>query len=458
MADITGRKVASIIIQNYGRIKYIELEFDTAGGLIEVVSRKNAQGKTTLLNAFSRTFGGSKWDGPMPIHDGADKAMIQTTLDDGTVITITERFDKNGKIDGELVARDSRGLLYPKPQEALNKLYSTGLNPIEFFEWTKTAEGRRKQVEVMLACAGLTGQLEEIERLIATRFEERRQANVEVARLQGALLSMPVTADTTPDTEVTLKSLQDNLDAAQEYDRFVSSKALGVRKLVSARDAAILRSDEVKADIERLQQEYERLSMVEIPGFQQAIEELSAEIEALSPSWTEQAKEAFATADNTNTQVRQKLARRKVAGDLKAAIEKADSLSDHLDAARTSKVELLKGAKFPVEGIGFDENGVTLNGRPLSVASEAEAIVLSTTLAIRMNPKLKFLPVRSASGLGEDMRLLIAKTAVEEDCQVLLERIVSDETVGIVITDGRVSRDNREGRAVKMFVEGTVAI
>jgi len=104
-----------------------------------------------------------------------------------------------------------------------------------------------------------------------------------------------------------------------------------------------------------------------------------------------------------------------------------------------TKAAALAKAKFPVDGLGFDDSGVTYQNVPFDQASSAEQIRVSLGMAIALNPKLRVIRILDGSLLDDDNLKMISDAAAEHDFQVWIERVGDNGSVGIVIEDGQVS-------------------
>jgi hypothetical protein len=111
------------------------------------------------------------------------------------------------------------------------------------------------------------------------------------------------------------------------------------------------------------------------------------------------------------------------------------TMLDALDAKRDAS---LAAAKFPVDGLGFTDDGVTFKGVPFGQASSAEQITVSLAMAMALNPKLRVIRILDGSLLDPDSMQTIAAMAGENDYQVWVERVSDTSGVGVVIEDGEV--------------------
>ena len=106
-----------------------------------------------------------------------------------------------------------------------------------------------------------------------------------------------------------------------------------------------------------------------------------------------------------------------------------------------AKAAAIAAAKMPVDGIGFGDGIVTLNGIPFDQASQAEQISTSMALAMAANPRLRIVLIRDAALLDDDSWKIVTETAEKYDCQVWLETVNSDRPGAIVIEDGHVRQE-----------------
>ena len=102
---------------------------------------------------------------------------------------------------------------------------------------------------------------------------------------------------------------------------------------------------------------------------------------------------------------------------------------------------MIASAEFPVEGLGFDETGVTMNDLPFVQASDALKLRVSVAMGMKMNPELRVLLIRNGSLLDEDNLAMIAEMAEESNSQVWLEKVGKSDDVTVLIEDGMVAEE-----------------
>ena len=104
----------------------------------------------------------------------------------------------------------------------------------------------------------------------------------------------------------------------------------------------------------------------------------------------------------------------------------------------TDKAEKIAAAKLPVNGLGFGDGFITLNGLPFKQASDAERLRTSVAIAMALNPKLRLILVKDGSCLSPKSMKILEDMANEKDFSVWIERQVGTGGTGFVIEDGRI--------------------
>ena len=120
-------------------------------------------------------------------------------------------------------------------------------------------------------------------------------------------------------------------------------------------------------------------------------------------------------------------------------------MTERIEAIDARKEAEMSGASFPVDGLTFDEMGVSYNGLPFGQASHAEQLRVSLAMGLAMNPDLRVMLIREGSLLDDAHLAMVAEMVTEADAQVWLERVGKGPEVGIVIEDGMVAGEPQKG-------------
>ena len=409
-------QIVKLTAENFKRLVAVEI---TPKGNVIQITGKNGAGKSSVLDSIQAALAGKESIPLKPVRTGAKKACITIDLGEFTVIrTITE---EGG---GTLTVASKDGARYPSPQAMLDKL--TGklcFDPVAF-----SRQDPKVQAQTLRKLVGLD--FTHLEEVRASAYSERTVVNRDVKALEAQLAAAPRFVDA-PAEEVDVNAILAEWKKARAVN---GEKA----RLKLEEENAQEQERSYQGTLERLKREYE-------------------EAKALRDKWRDNeeaahlAFEAAPTADESafeqqaqNVQeVNRKVRANALAAEIAVRLEKRKALAaEHtaaIEKADAEKAKQLQAAKYPVEGLGVDDDGVTFNGIPFSQASSAEQLRVSAAMALALNPKLRVILIRDGSLLDSEQGAALCKFAEENNCQVWLEQVSTDKAVGIVIEDGHLS-------------------
>jgi hypothetical protein len=399
-------------------------------GAVTPITGKNGAGKSSVLDAIASALGGGALAPELPIRAGQTRAEVELDLGD---IVVRRKWTAKGSTL-EVLAKD--GASYKSPQAVLDRLVGElSFDPLAF--------GRMKPSEqaatlAKVAGADLDAHKAERQRL----FDQRAAVNRQAKELAGALALMARVPDGTPDEEVSLTAVLDELKAAEqgqrEYDLVRRTKEAALLKFeAQGKRVAALRAE--LAEQEKLWAEMERES-------QSAAERLAAAPRPLDP---EPIRQRGREAEGLNKAVRAKALRANREREAAAKAAESEALSAALSAHDAALETQLAAAPLPVPGLGIQAGGVTLGGIPFSQCSGAERLRASVAIALALNPKLKLMLIRDGSLLDDDGMRLLDELAAGAGAQVLIERVADGKAVGVRIVDGEVAAEAAEADEAK---------
>ena len=106
-------KIIHLQVENFKRLKAIDI---TPEGSVVKITGKNAQGKSSVLDAIWGALGGGKALPTEPIRQGETQARIRVELDD---LVVTRTFTPGNSY---LKVETKDGASYKSPQAILDKL------------------------------------------------------------------------------------------------------------------------------------------------------------------------------------------------------------------------------------------------------------------------------------------------------------------------------------------------
>jgi regulator of replication initiation timing len=434
-------RIIQLTAENFKRLRAVQIKPD--GNIVQITGR-NAQGKTSCLDAISTVLGGAGQTCRAPIRKGQEKAKIICDLGD---LTVTRTFTATG--GGTLTVANKEGARFTSPQAVLDKLVGRlSFDPLAFSRMDSN-----HQLETLKTIVGLDFTKDDSRR--ADLYEERTAVNRELKAREAQLARVPEHTGT-PDKEESIA------DLASEYAR---------RQRVNTQNAAARREAEtLTAQLDRLRREYTSIE-VEIDSLRKRLtakndeiqtatrqaDERTAAVAELKDEDVAEIQTRMSAAEELNQRVRQNADRAKLAASISDLSAKSDSLTEQIGSVDAGKTEKLAAAKFPVDGLSFDETGVTFGGLPFEQASSAEQLRISVAIGIALNPKLKVLLIRDGSLLDADSLKLVAEMAADSDAQVWVERVDDTRKVGVVIEDGSVVETEAaddDGGATDLYAAG----
>lgn len=430
-------KIVKLSAKNVKRLRAVEI---TPDGNLVVVSGKNGQGKSSLLDAIEYALAGKSAICREPIRRGEKRAEVVCDLGD---LVVRRTFTEDG--GGQLTLETKDGARFKEPQGRLDDLIGQlSFDPLEFSRMKPAAQAETLRALVGLDLSKLDGERDVV-------FAKRTEVNRDGKALAARFEALPPVHEGVPSAEQSTAEILERQEAAQRKNS-ENAIARGLVEIGRAElDAAEHRGKAVASRLTELQNEIDRLLARQQELVQEGLDCVSA-VEAaramlhqrqldanelkdvdLSPF-----REQLAGVEAANRKVRENAARAQLEGELEERRYTSKKLTEHLDDIATRREKEIAAAAFPVPGLGFDAHGfVTLNGLPFDQASAAEQLRVSVAMGLALNPKLRVLLIRDGSLLDEESLRLVGELAAEADAQLWLER-VEEGGATVVIEDGSV--------------------
>ncbi len=413
-------RILKLEAENVKRLRAVRI---APKGNAVVIGGRNAQGKSSVLDAIQAALGGKGAAPAEPLRRGADRGHVVLELDD---LVVKRTFTEGG--GSQLVVTTKDGAKHAAPQTILDKLVGElSFDPLRF-----TRMEPKEQVATLRALGGLDFSALDAQR--AKAFAERTEVGRELKRT-GAMLEQSPHHDGAPAAEVSMVDLLAELETRRGQNR--ANKA-DRDKLEAMRSRAKSMVDRIEQLERELAAAKEELAKAQAEG-----KVFAGQVAALIDADEAELVERIRTAEQTNAKVRANAARDKLEEEMQRLAEQQTDLTASIEAIDEDKREQLAAAKFAVPGLAFDEHGVTLNGLPFEQASSAEQLRVSVAIGLAMNPKLKVLLIRDGALLDDDSLAAVAAQAAEADAQLWIERVGTDGAPTVVIEDGEV-RDAAE--------------
>lgn len=422
-------KISALELENVKRVRALMLE-PTKDGLT-VIGGRNAQGKTSVLDAIAWALGGNKKKPANPNRDGAaSPARLKVELTNGIIV---ERKGKNGALH----VTDSRGM---KAGQALLDEF-VGQLALDLPKFMNASD--KERADYLLSTLGVDAELARIDRDIKATYEKRRDANRDADRATKAADAMPW-HDDAPDEPVDVRA------AAAELQKVVEENARNqrtrdeVERIRARRDEANRTANAIDVGIGELEArlEEERLK------YRRAIEErdrlmdeaiaAKERADALVDVDTAPIEEAIANAEASNAKWRDNYRRDMAQEEAHAMGAEVGRLTERLDGLRAERVALLDKAGMPLPELSVEDGVLTYRGQVWSDMSGAEQLRVATAIVRATKPGCGFVLVDKLEQLDPVQLAEFAAWCEGEGLQVIGTRVATDDTCTVVIEDGRI--------------------
>jgi len=414
--------IVALDIKNVKRINAAHIEPD---GSVIILGGRNAQGKSSVLDAIQMLLCGAGTMPPEPLKRGTEAGHVSADLGD---VVVTRSFTPSGGGSLKVEAKvGSDRAVMKSPQKWLDeRIGKLSFDPMAFLRADEKA-----QAETFRQLTGCdTRELDAKRKAI---FDDRTLVNRQGRDAEGALASLPHFPEA-PAEPMSAEAINAELAAARRAN---ANRATLVRDASEA-DRAV---NKWTGEIARLETELVKAH----ENLKESARLVKSFAEGLSatPSIDESPIVAkFDGITKVNQQVEANRTRARALATIDALATKSKLLTGQLLTLDETRAAMLRDAKCPVPGLGLNADGlVTFNDLPLSQASDAEQVELSMTLSLAMNPGLKVVLIREGSTLDRDAMALVAKMAEEAGAQVWIERVDDRDAGAIIIEDGNILKE-----------------
>lgn len=409
-------KINSLEIENLKRIKAVALTPSESG--LTVIGGKNGQGKTSVLDSIAWALGGDKFRPSEPQREGSCiPPNLSMKLSNGLVV---QRKGKNS----DLKVTDPQG--NKSGQQLLNTFIDQlALNLPKFMQSTS-----KEKAQILLRIIGVGDKLYELEN------EEQQLYNKRLAIGQIADQKKKYAKEMTdyPDTPKDLISVSDLIKKQQDI---LARNGENQRKRENLQTFSVdvnkltQQVEDAKAYLQKLEQDLatatENLNIA-----QKSAENLQDES-------TAELENNIANIEAINVKVRANLDKMKAEEEAKGYTSQYDGLTTQIDDVRQEKIDLLKNADLPLEGLSVENGELTYNGFKWDNMSGSERLKVSTAIVRKLNPECGFVLLDKLEQMDEDTLKEFGAWLEKEGLQAIATRVSTGDECSIIIEDGYVS-------------------
>lgn len=441
-------------------------------GNVYFVTGENEVGKSTILKAIAILLTGNRDE---ILSLGEDKGFIKGIIgDDGKNYEVECRFTKKNP-KGTLTIKDLESGMKSETISTLNDIFGyQNFDAQEFIQWSETAEGRRKQVEVVKFLLPETVQKriieidKEVEDLKSSRKVDNAEfnmySNVKKEKELGISTEDVLTFAAPLDVQelieeqtLAIKVNEQIKGVEQRYNqRKIELEQIPV-KIKAIADGVNNKIELLNNDEKELKEEFDRklkaieekrrtaLSEAEIERekVDASKEELMTNIQKAEKYFKETKKidlEPIQTKLNSVTIHNQKHQQVKELNAAKENLDKSQKKIDEknakLDKLSAEREKIIKESKLPVDGLSFTDDGLILNEIPFTAGNVSDSQIMEVVARLIMakNPKVKLFRIGRGESLGAKRLKAIVDFAKKNGYQGFIEQVVRGQNE-LVVTE-----------------------
>ena len=409
-------KIASLELENVKRVKAVELS-PAADGLT-VIGGRNAQGKTSVLDAIAWALGGNRKRPGRPNREGAaTPARLHVELSNGLVV---ERSGKNGSLK----------VTDPTGRKGTQAVLDGFIEELALDLPKFMVMNDKGKAEELLRIIGVGDELARLDRESKGRYDRRTEVSRQERTKRNSAAQMPYHADA-PAEPVSASEL------VREQSDILARNGENRRKRERAAQigAELERANADVADLEG------RLAEARVRAAALADDYMTASktAEQLEDESTAEVEAKLAEIDELNEKVRANQRKADAEADADALKEEADGLTSEIEALRRERTSLLAGADMPLDGLTVDEDGrLVYRGSTWGDMSAAEQLRVATAVVRSLKPECGFVLVDRLEQMDPVQLAEFGSWAEGEGLQVIGTRVATDGTCTVLIEDGRV--------------------
>lgn len=456
---------------NFQVISEFNADFE---GNVYFITGDNELGKSTVLKAIGALLTGAR---DAVLKNGENKGFARMVIgDDGEEYKVELRYTKSNPRGTLSITQNSSGMRSDNVSMLQKILGYTDFDAVEFSRWSETAEGRRKQIEVVksLLPEKVRKRIAEIDsevidlkdkRLFSNR--ELKQYNALCAEAENNLSSGDVEKFTVPKDITTL--MQEQQVAAQLIEKAKTVRSSREQRIIqlSAIPERIKQVDEdylnkignIKSRLIEARKAYEEKLALAEKAYKEAqdmltedskqvetdkanqlksIEEERVDLErrkANADKWLEEYEKD--NPEKLDTAERLKAAEEynkkcRIVSEYKEKVRLRDSVAKDVDAMEkrleklaSERENLISDSKLPISGLSFTNEGLELNGVPFisGKVSDSQIMEVAAKLIIASNPTVKVFRIARGESLGQNRLQAIINIAKENGFQGFIEEV-----------------------------------
>lgn len=426
-------KIASLELENVKRIKAVSITPTTDG--LTVIGGRNAQGKTSVLDAIAWALGGNSFKPQNPTREGsATPAKLKIELSNGLIVT------RQGS-SGSLKVVDPTGK--KSGQTLLNSfIEQLALNLPKFMNSTD-----KEKAEVLLDLIGVKDQIKALDNQIETLSDQRRPLKTDYLGKRKVAADMPYYADA-PEEPVSATELiekQQAILAKNSQNQTIRQKVVDLEAQMKLKEQQEADARERVKQIEReLTAANNQVSVIVDEKFQlfNSLKSTKDNAAKLVDESTADIEEKLRDIDAINEKVRANQRRADLEAEAETTEETYKAISDQIETVRKQRIALLDSANMPLDDLDVKDGYLVYRGITWSDMSSAEQLQVATAIVRALKPDCGFVLVDKLEQMDTQTLAEFGAWAQSVGLQVIGTRVSTGDECSVVIEDGYAKQDD----------------
>ncbi len=423
-------RIFKLTANNFKKLTAVEI---TPDGNVVLITGKNEQGKSSVLDALEASLRGGRCLPKDPIRHGEHRAIIETELgEEKPEYKVTRKFlGANTTLKVETIGETKSEI--KSPQGFLDKIVGDlSFDPLAFMKQTPAEQ--RNQI---MAFLGLN--LGEFDIKIANLKEQRSVVRKEKESKLHEADSIVFTPDLPAEEQgcdVLLMELQTIRNHNNDRTTLVSENAVIASRIE-------MTEKDITSARKAIEDWTKRLDALE-----NTQGDLQLQIKIIPPPLdTAEVEKKIATLSDTNEAIRRNAQKKQAMEAYETAIETYRTLGDQVKITETNKALKMSQAVMPIKGLSIMTDGLAYNSIPLEQECDSKKLKICVAIAMAMNPKLKVLRI-NGNELDSASLVAIGELVAGKNYDVWIEKVTDENTIGFYIEDGTViPREENEKEA-----------
>ena len=350
-------KISKLEIENVKRVKAVAIE-PTKNGLT-IIGGNNNQGKTSVLDAITWALGGNKYKPSKAEREGSYASPeIRIELSNGLIV---ERKGKNSVLKVTDPSGNKAG------QQLLDEFVEElAINLPKFMEATN-----KQKAETLLQIIGVGEQLAKLEMDLTKAYNSR----LEIGRIAEQKKKY---ADELPYFDDAPKELVSISELIKQQQEILAINGENQRKRQQA-EQLTYQADNLAKQIKQLQAQLENLQ-AQHANVMNDLAIARADAQDLTDQSTAEIEQSIANIEQINNKVRTNLDKERAESEAEQYKAQYNQLDAEVESIRQQKMDLLKGANLPLEGLSVEDGELTYQGQKWDNMSGSQQLKVATAI------------------------------------------------------------------------------